>query len=170
VRTTLAIPLALLALLPVTACISASPNETGGALRFDTSPLVGDSGASCGSATADAGDGHAFSDLYRDYFGPTGAASCAGTGVCHGAASQPGAQASGYVCAPDANGCYQGMVSAQLIDPTHTSTPPEDTFLWGTIRKCTGGGAMPKQPASYMFSAASLARIHDWLAAGAPND
>jgi hypothetical protein len=49
------------------------------------------------------GGGHTWTDLYRDFFGPTGVASCAGNGHCHGDPSQPGAQASFYVCAPPAS-------------------------------------------------------------------
>jgi len=153
------------------ACVSATEEESGGDPRFNTAPLESDSGASCGSATADAGNGHAFSDLYRDYFGPTGAASCAGTGQCHGDSSQPGAQASAFVCGPVATSCYQGMIAGSLITAGDTTTAPEDTLLWATIRKCSGGGTMPESPPeTYSFDSASLQRIHDWLAAGAPND
>src|SRR5512140_1093248 len=74
------------------ACTDASGTVSGGDLTFAA-------GAPAVIAAADAGPGAGtgtkFSDLYRDFFGPGGAAKCAGNGQCHGAADQPGAMASG---------------------------------------------------------------------------
>jgi len=145
--------------LGMAACGSASPTEAGGDARFDASPSIDEDAASaaCGSSTEDAGSGTAFSDLYRDYFGPTGAASCAGNGQCHGDSSQAGSMASSYVCGSTATGCYQGMISGGLINPSDKTTPPQDTLLWSTIRKCSGGGTMPLDPPyTYTFDGASL--------------
>jgi len=155
-------------------CSSASPDEQGGGARFDAAaPSVSsndDGGDACGSPDFDAAEGTGWSDLYRDYFGPTAPASCAGTvGQCHGEASGLGAQASGFVCAGGVTGCYQGITSpsAGLIGE---ATNPTGSSLYATLRKTCAGGIMPKVPADFYFGAADMARITDWLAAGAPDN
>jgi hypothetical protein len=162
-----------LALL-VAGCSSAAPDEQGGDDRFDaTAPPVSandDSGDACGNTGFDAALGTGWSDLYADYFGPTAPASCAGTvGQCHGEGSGLGAQASGFVCSGGVTGCYQS-----LTDPSNglvgQPSDPTGSTLYATLRKACGGGVMPKVPADFYFSAADMARIDDWLAAGTPDN
>jgi hypothetical protein len=151
----------------VSACISPPENEVGGDARFDASPPSSE--ALCaGDPSADAGNGHHFSDLYRDYFGPTARSSCAGTvGNCHGTADGRGAMSSGgYVCGPTPAACWQGMTQAGLL----ADTDPSTNGLLAVLRRCDGSRFMPKQPTDFYFYAADLQRIKDWLAAGAPND
>jgi hypothetical protein len=83
-------------LLPMAACTDAGGKASGGELTFEAGTPVVTQEAGPGQGT-----GTAFSDLYRDFFGPKGAAKCSGNGSCHGGPTQPGALASGgYVC-PD---------------------------------------------------------------------
>jgi hypothetical protein len=80
------------------ACTDAGGSVSGGDLVFEGGAPVVTSTVDAGPG---AGTGTTFTDLYRDFFGPSGAAKCAGNGACHGAADQPGAMASGgYIC-PD---------------------------------------------------------------------
>jgi hypothetical protein len=155
-------------------CSSATPDEQGGGDRFDAaapSTSIGDDGGdACGATGFDAAEGTGWSDLYRDFFGPTATASCAGTvGQCHGEASGLGAQASAFVCAGGVSGCYQGMTlpAAGLVSD---QSNPTGSTLYGTLRKTCGGGIMPKVPATYFFSPADMERISDWISAGAPNN
>lgn len=153
---------------------SASGNVSGGDLRFDAGPeqpVDLDGAAYCGYPEAGAAKGHTWPDLYRDYFGPTGAASCAGNGTCHGDANQPGAQASNYVCGPDSDGCYDGITSprAGLLMKGDTTSDPKSTSLYAILRKKCGTGSMPKSP-PFAFDAGDIQRIVDWLRAGAPKN
>ena len=145
---------------------SASGTTSGGDPRFDPAePIVE-------SSEEDAGSGTRFTDLYRDFFGPTGKASCAGNGQCHGAAEQPGAASSSFVCADQA-GCYTSMTGASNLVRTSDASDPANSVLIGILRHRDSTqkviGYMPKSPA-YEFSATSITRISDWIAAGAPND
>ncbi len=169
------IALLALGLAAVAACTNAPPTEQGGDPRFDAqAPPLTTTQTSCGGdPNADAGSGHAYSDLYRDYFGPTGKASCTFNGTCHGNANDQGAASSNYVCGPSAAECYQGMIAGGLFLANDKTTPPEDTLLYSTLRDCSHVGStvkMPQQPSTVYFTAADLQRIHDWLAEGAPND
>jgi hypothetical protein len=40
--------------------------------------------------------------------------------------------------------------------------------LTTVLRHCDGSGAMPQQPSDFVFYAADLKRISDWLDEGAP--
>ena len=158
----------------VAACTNAPPAEEGGDLRFDPTPPTAsaDSGA-CGDPNADAGFGEGWGDLYRDYFGPGGIASCAGTaGACHGEANGLGAQSSQFVCAGGVSGCYQGITSPSngLVTVGDTKDDPKNSGLYAVLRKACIGGGMPKQPASVTFSPADMKRITAWIGAGAPNN
>jgi hypothetical protein len=163
-----------LALL-LAACTNAPGTEEGGDARFDASPpsvpVNDDGGGSCTPA-ADAGASN-WASLYADYFGPSGVASCAGTvGQCHGESSGLGAQASEYVCAGGVSGCYSGItnVMAGLVTVGDTKDDPTTSTLYLTLRKTCGGGSMPKEPASFDFSANDMKRIADWIGAGAPDN
>jgi hypothetical protein len=158
--------------LSYAACSNASPDEQGGSLRFDPTPEI-DAGPDCGDPNADAGSGQAWSDLYRDYFGPTAVSGCGGTvGACHGEAEGLGAEASNFVCAGGVSGCYSGITSsaAGLLTVGDTTDSPTTTGLYAVLRKTCGGGEMPKEPASFSFSPADMKRIADWIGAGAPDN
>jgi hypothetical protein len=170
--------LSALALLALAACSSAPGAEEGGAVLFtptaaSTSPSDAGDDACSSNANVDAGFGSGWSDLYRDYFGPTGQASCAGTaGACHGDPTATGAVNSDYVCAGTVAGCYAGITSgsAGLVTIGDTTDDPTTSGLYGVLRKACIGGEMPKQPANFFFSAADMKRITDWIGAGAPNN
>ena len=123
----------------------------------------------------DAGTGSTFTDLYRDFFGPTGKASCSGDGLCHGASTAAGAKGSGgFVCGSDATACWTSMTSGRsALVTTADAADPTKSALYLTIRhRRTDGslaGSMPKRPL-YVFSTASMQRIAAWVQAGAPND
>lgn len=190
------------------ACSSATGTVKGGEPAFDAAPPNVETPQLEGGA-----GGHTWTDLYRDYFGPTGVASCQGNGSCHGDPSQSGALTlPHFVCpapqvpdagvpetgASDAGGgdaatdaaadatsdasttsdsgvsnalaeartaCLDSLKKTGLITP---GTPPEQTGLYGVLRKDTGG-SMPQNP-PYKFNAGDLKRITDWIASGANND
>ncbi len=159
---------AVVAATSPTACGDASTEVSGGEPRFDAAaPQFG------GSAQPSANPA-SWSALYKDVFGPTGTASCAGTGACHGSKDQLGARGSGgFVCA-DQDGCRASILdpaTGPLVGPEDKSAP-ETSGLYGVLRRVEGGrtvGIMPKTPA-YVFTEAELGRIKTWIANGAPND
>ena len=117
----------------------------------------------------DRGEGAAFPDLYRDFFGPTGRASCSARPICH-VPGGTGAQTSGYVCAPDQNGCWTSMTRS--IVPDGGTAMPEDTTLYKALRKAPptpGSGPMPRN-STFAFCPADLTRIRQWIASGAASD
>ncbi len=149
------------AFLALTAC-SSSPTA-------DDAPVDGGSAAVsayCADA-GDRGDGSTFADLYRDFFGPTGGASCSAQSICH-VDGGTGAQTSGgYICAPDQQACWSAMTST--IVPRGGSATPEETPLYKVLRKAPptpGSGPMPRN-SSFAFCPDDLKRIADWIAAGA---
>jgi hypothetical protein len=167
------------------ACATATGEVTGGeslydgavapAPEVDSGPVDSDTPE---GSTKDAADANlppaTWTELYKDYFGPAGAASCAGNGTCHGDMSQLGYMTSGYLCPPaDQNGCYTGIVSpsAGLVMPGN-GVPFPMTYLYTVIRKSVGTNIaldMPKSPV-YSFTPDDIARISSWVAAGAKND
>jgi len=116
----------------------------------------------------DEGTSTLFADLYSDYFGPTGAASCAGNGACHGAATEPGALSSGYVCGADRAACRSSLLG--LVTPAD----PDGSFLLSIVRRRTEAGdirgRMPGAPFMYAFSPRGIERLRGWIAAGANDD
>lgn len=156
--------LCLVLLLFGSACTSTSIQ--GGESRFDA--------ASVSLPNEDAGELDAsastWAELHRDFFGPTGQASCAGDGACHGAPSQPGAMASGYVCPEGRDACYAGITNpAAHLVKLSSSGLASDTDLHRILRKSDGTGIMPKRP-EFVFSREDMARIDAWILRGAPND
>jgi hypothetical protein len=155
----------LLAIASVVGCGDATQSAVGGEDLFDAAAP-----ATFATTQEDAGTGSLWTDLYRDYFGPTGAASCTGNNVCHGDSTQPGAMASDFICGDDPDTCYMGLTSvmAGLVQAT---TPGNEatTSLELVLRQTTGNGTMPKEP-MYTFSVGDIARISAWLAAGHPNN
>jgi hypothetical protein len=123
--------------------------------------------------TMDASTGATWSALYRDFFGPTGAASCAGNGTCHGAPDQSGAEGSnGYVCASQ-DGCRESMLSlvTGVVQASDAQAPEQSTLVTMLRRRTSSGvvGSMPKL-SSYVFDSGSIDRIETWIRNGAPND
>ena len=157
-------------------------------LIFDASPVVMPQTDACATA---GGSGSTWTALYRDYFGPSGAASCATNGGdCHGSATQTGAKQSGYVCGASQDECFKGMTVGS--DPADFpplvpagGTPqdggaqtPMQTALYTAMRlqvanatdpMCTALTCMPKL-SCFEFTAADVARIEGWIIAGAQNN
>jgi hypothetical protein len=150
----------LLASFALTAC-AAEPAE---------SSVDGGSDAGTSDYCLDAGnrgDGSTFSDLYRDFFGPTGQATCGAQSICH-VAGGTGAQTSGgYVCVPDQKACWSSMTST--IVPSGGVATPEETTLYKALRKAPpmpGSGPMPRN-SSFAFCPDDLKRIAAWISSGA---
>lgn len=157
----------LIALATTTAiaCATATGTTTGGDARFDaTAPL------SCSGDNAVLGTGHTWAELYADYFGSTSHGACAGTGACHGDATQSGAQNSNFVCPlNDKDDCYTSMVSASAA-LIQTSNPANSPLITQVLRHSDGSvGNMPLTPPC-SFSSTDLQRITDWITAGAQDD
>lgn len=169
------------------ACTDAGGTVSGGDLTFEGgAPAV----ISVVDAGPGAGTGTKWTDLYRDFFGPTGAAKCAGNGQCHGAADQPGAVASGgYICPdvtppPDAGSnpakaqCRDTMTKVIIVSPpggpSSCGQPFAKAYMHNVIRKATAAADdennMPRSPFTYTFSDADVARIDTWVQAGCKDD
>lgn len=159
--------------LALTGCGDATGNVEGGGDRFDAAAPNTPAPANdeiCG-ANGPSGSGTTFTDLYRDVFGPTGGASCAKFGTCHGAADQTGAQVSrGFVCDSQA-GCRATMFTANppLVKPADFPSP-QTSLLIQTLRHRTADGTlvgiMPDQP-KCVLSQDAIARIQTWISGGA---
>jgi len=145
------------------AATGADASDAGSADAADAAPVP--------VFTLDAGT--TWTALYRDYFGPTGVASCAGDGACHGDTSQPGYLVSRYLC-PTGNEpakCYAGMTStgdggANLIVPDASFS---DDLISQILCQDDGTGIMPLY-CSYYFTTVDMQRIADWVAAGAKDN
>jgi hypothetical protein len=166
--------LALAAVVPlasaVPACVNAPESATGGDFLFDAEAPIN-------TSPHDAGTGSKWSDLYRDFFGPTGQASCTTTGDCHGTMDQSGARAIGFVCGQTKDDCYMSMLTS-IVPPGGTPAgariPAESTVLYQNVRKIMPAngapqGTMPRS-STFAFSPADLQRIAAWMNAGALND
>ncbi len=138
-------------------------------------PVVVDAGDAavapdpCADA-GDRGDGSTFTDLYRDFFGPTGLASCSAKSICHVPGGTGMQTSGGYVCSPDQDTCWASMTA--VIVPDGGSSAPESTTLYKVLRKAPptpGSGPMPRNSA-FAFCPNDLARIKAWIASGATND
>jgi hypothetical protein len=113
------------------------------------------------------GDGATFSDLYRDFFGPTGQASCSARSICHVPGGSGMQTSGGYECYPDETGCWVSMTST--IVPEGGSSTPGQTTLYLALRKAPptpGSGPMPRNSA-FAFCPDDLVRIRTWIEAGA---
>lgn len=139
---------------------NASGEVTGGELRGSTSAAVSDAGLGEGGI-----DGATtWAALYADYFGPKGAASCAGSGACHGDSTQQGAIRSNFVCGASEGACHESIVSSGLV-PDGGSSAPDQVNLRFTIRT-SAGGTMPKS-SQFTFGETDLKRIDEWIRSGA---
>lgn len=152
------------------ACARATGEVHGGEQIEETTPapFVG-----CDlTETIEAGSGSKWTDLYRDLFGPDGAAKCA-TPACHGSNDGAGFKTAGFACMGEKE-CRQGVLDFGLVRLPSDTESPGDSALIGIIRHCDDQratlGTMPKQPVGYYFSRASVARIEDWIRAGAPDN
>ena len=165
---TLSVAVCVSLALIATACSDAGGTPSGGEPAWDGAAGASPDASSAESTCPSGSGGCTWTALYRDYFGPSGIASCSGSGTCHGAANQLGA--SYFLCPTnDQTGCYHGMTSTQsaLLPPGKSWS---QTPLYTALRKAGGGGLMPKQPTTVVFSDRDLARIGAWYAAGTPND
>ncbi len=141
----------------------ASGTVSGGEPLFDAATPP----ASTSTVEGDAGPNPTWAGIYADFFAPTGKGSCAGDGTCHGAANEPGAVASNFVCGADKNACFESMTGASgLVDATNPAPP---SGLESIIRKASGGGRMPLR-STVSFSIDDVARIRAWIKNGAKND
>lgn len=114
------------------------------------------------------GEGSTFADLYRDFFGPTGLASCSARSICHVPGGTGMQTSGGYQCAPDEPTCWASMIASTVV-PEGGSATPEQTTLYLVLRKAPptpGSGPMPRNSA-FAFCPADLARITTWIEAGA---
>ena len=136
-------------------------------------PVDAGSDVAAGGYCADAGDrgeGSTFADLYRDFFGPTGGASCSAQSICHVPGGTGEQTSGGYVCVPDQASCWASMTST--IVPEGGSASPELTTLYKALRKAQptpGSGPMPRN-SSFAFCPDDLKRITDWISSGAANE
>jgi hypothetical protein len=125
--------------------------------------------------------------LYACYFGKTasnhGGGCSAQAGACHGAATDTGASASGFICGGSKQDCWQGMTkSANQLLPTLVKAGASSPYLYmvlyqdGTMAMPSANnmptssatlGAPPLMPG---FTQAEMACIKGWVAAGAQND
>ena len=172
--------LGLALVLGVVACSSASGEVSGGGLRPGYDPNSVPTPPPQVQAR-DSGAGTTWTDLYRDFFGPTGVASCNRTGSCHGTPDKGGSLISNFVC-PESNECYRTMRMGKhptrgvaLVDDTAIAMP-DTAFVFSVVRVQAPDGRilnnldMPQQPRDFAFTASELERIKAWIRSGAKND
>ena len=143
-------------------CGDASPDLNGG------DPLFTDACAKGG-----ANSGSTWTDLYACYFGPTGKASCGGQDQCHVASTTTAARVY-FVCGPDKDACWQGLMQGVAkikadagIDPTQGEFY-QSLHVEGTTPEPLSNN-MPYN-SSFGFTSDDLARIAAWLQQGAPDN
>ena len=157
------------------ACSNAGGSVKGGDVTFDAAVPPGPAcSIEAGVDGADAAP--SWNGLYADYFGPTGAASCAREpGNCHGHTADDGFGGSGFVCGAEGGveGCRQSLFgNSRLIQPIDPMEPEKSGLILVLRRhKPDGGpvvGQMPKRPVSCIFEQNAIDRITAWIDAGAP--
>lgn len=144
-------------LLVLVACSDATGQARGGQQLLQV-----ESGGACSDPSQ-----HRWQDLYACYFGPAAKASCTAQNSCHGAADQPGAQASGFTCAATRDSCWRG-ITAKIVPPG-AAQDPTSSALYLALRKSDGTGTMPKGSA-FVFQPSDLDRIAAWIKDGAKDD
>jgi len=167
--------LLLVVVLGAAACATATGDVSGGDPNPD--PVADAGSAPTDGAPApfpedlvDAGSGSTWTDLYRDLFGPTGAASCTGNATCHGT-DQGGAKSSGFTCA-DPKGCRQSLVDVGQIRTRDTTAPGKSLLVLTLRHRADSGnivGIMPKTP-PFVFPRSAMDRVKAWIAAGFPDN
>ncbi len=125
-------------------------------------------GTSSGSTTVQPGDSGAqdaaslpasWSAVYGAYFGPGTPGHCGNAG-CH--ATTRG----GFLCGPNKDTCYQGLVNASLVS---LKTPASSAIVDTSSSPLTWfGGLMPQDNQGPNADAATALKA--WVAAGAQND
>ncbi len=162
--------------MAASACTAATGTVMGGQPLGEGDAAVADASAIASSnCVFDAGTPR-WQDLYACYFGPGGMASC-GSPTCHSVATDPGAQASNFVCGSTAASCFQGMTApangALAIVPAGGASSPSTTPLWSALHVSNPvgivGNNMPVAP-PYTFTPRDLANIGAWIQNGAPNN
>jgi hypothetical protein len=153
------------------ACAEASGDVRGGDVLITPKPAAY---LGCDvTETRDAGTGDKWSDLYRDLFAANGAGGCAAA-TCHGSEDGAGVKASGFRCGSTKEACLKDILDYRLVTREFDPAEPDSSQIMQVLRHCDESretvGFMPKQPASYYFSKASIARIRSWIAKGAPDD
>jgi hypothetical protein len=157
------------------ACSDAGGNASGGDFVFDAAaPKAVDAQPIPGGDT--------WAELYRDYFGMNGAASCSGDpdrGImgCHATDNDTGTKSSYFKCGMSADECWQGMTNQNSIVPfvggvAEYQSDPTRTLLYRALRKVTippdpGVKAMPNTTGGFSFTDDDLKRVTDWIHEGA---
>jgi hypothetical protein len=128
--------------------------------------------------------GSTWTDLYADYFGPCGSASCSGQSECHLDANSAGTKLSGFACGVTQESCWEGIavgipldagggfppiVTGALVSALHKSQP---TGLDQNNMPCGEAAefACPPATSPYAFTPADLARISSWIQQGAQDN
>lgn len=116
------------------------------------------------------GSGTTWSDLYADFFGPSGRAGCAGPGnACHASEDAEGSARSAFVC-PDEAGCVESILGRSNLVRSTDTEKPEAAFLINVLRRKNADGKIvgtqPKLPL-FVFHEKSIERIKKWIADGA---
>ncbi len=126
-----------------------------------------ETGTSDGGPTdgaCNAPDAATWTQLYTDYFGPTGKGQCGKASGCH-LDSTGGGQI--WICGSTKESCYQGMKNNVIPCNAAGSRMPE------ILRKANdpfAPGKMPADPASVTYDDQDIAKISGWINAGAKND
>lgn len=161
----------LLLVLPLAGACTAAAGPANVDAGADAAPTkdaaldaAADGDGACGlSPDPDAGKS-TWSDLYANFFGPTGAGNCSLKSGCHADSVGGGAI---WICGPTKATCWQGMqANVDVCDPSASKV----LFMLRKATDPSAVGKMPQEPTSVTFSDADLARVRAWIAAGAKND
>jgi hypothetical protein len=162
---------ALFLLASSTGCTDATGEIIGGQPLFvEGDDASDDAGPSECLDAGDRGSGSTFTDLYRDFFGPTGLASCTAMSACHISPMGRGYKNTHYTCSPDQSTCWMTMTTS--IVPSGGSATPETTTMYRALRKAPPiphSGPMPLG-STFAFCPSDLQRIAEWIADGAQNN
>lgn len=108
------------------------------------------------------GSAPTYTQLYTMYFAPNTEGHCAKAG-CHG---QPGYFS--WLCGPDKTTCYDGMVSARLIDTANPRASAIADPMTSPLRWINLNGAMPADRVREFTEGRNA--IQAWVAACAQNN
>ncbi|CAN5236913.1 hypothetical protein BH09MYX1_BH09MYX1_41050 [soil metagenome] len=105
-----------------------------------------------------------WTQLYSDYFGPSGKGQCGKASGCHLDATGGGQF---WVCGSTKESCFQGMRNNVIPCNAVGSRMPD------ILRKANDPGApgkMPQDPTTVTYDDGDVAKISSWINAGAKND
>lgn len=105
-----------------------------------------------------------WTQLYTDYFGPTGKGQCGKQAGCHLDATGGGQF---WICGSTKESCYQGMQKNVIPCNAAGSRMPD------ILRKASepfAPGKMPADPTTVTYDDNDVAKISSWINAGAKND